>query len=86
MNILCDIAKRSDKDVFDLNTLMEVEARLAAIFWANIPNKEPICILKELPADVQQRALDYVHYVDSQSDKITYAIQQCKEAQHIGLY
>jgi hypothetical protein len=30
--------------------------------------------------------LDYDHYIDSKSEKIAFAIQQCKEQGQIGLY
>jgi pre-rRNA-processing protein IPI1 len=84
---LCDIVKRSDKDVFDLNTLIAVETKLAPFFWVVVPSKGALFgPLNKLPSDVQQRALDYVQYLDSKSEKMAFAIQQCKERTPIGLY
>jgi hypothetical protein len=67
--------------------LKETENFIAPFFFIQIPSKGPVfgpC--KDLPADIQQRALDYVHYIDSKSEKIAFAIQQCKEQGQIGLY
>ncbi|KAI8886564.1 hypothetical protein K501DRAFT_243995 [Backusella circina FSU 941] len=87
LNILCDIARRGEKDIFDMDTLKETENFIAPFFFIQIPSKGPVfgpC--KDLPADIQQRALDYVYYVDSKSDKIAFAIQRCREQGQIGLY
>ncbi|CAO0792684.1 unnamed protein product [Mucor circinelloides] len=87
LNIMCDVAKRSDKDVFDVSTLLEVETKLVPFFFVNIAKGPLFGPFSELPADVQQRALDYVQYIDSKSEKMAHAIQQCKEKQtSIGLY
>jgi pre-rRNA-processing protein IPI1 len=83
---MCDIVKRSDKDVFELNTLIEVEQSLVPFFFVNVAKGPIFGPCNELPADVQQRALDYVQYLDSKSEKMAFAIQQCKEKNPIGLY
>lgn len=88
LNILCDIVKRSDKDIFDTNTLIEVETKLIPFFFVQISKGPLYGPFNELPADIQQRALDYVQYLDSKSTKMAAAIQQCKDHQNssIGLY
>ena len=84
---MCDVAKRNDKDVFDVSTLLEVETKLVPFFFVNIAKGPLFGPFSELPADVQQRALDYVQYIDSKSEKMAHAIQQCREKQtNIGLY
>ncbi|KAI8647896.1 Rix1 complex component [Parasitella parasitica] len=87
LNIMCDVAKRSDKDVFDMSTLLEAETKLVPFFFVNLVKGPLFGPFNELPADVQQRALDYVQYLDSKSEKMANAIQQCRETQgSIGLY
>ncbi|CEP16803.1 hypothetical protein [Parasitella parasitica] len=87
LNIMCDAVKRSDKDVFDMTTLLEAETKLVPFFFVNLAKGPLYGPFNELPADVQQRALDYVQYLDSKSEKIAGAIQQCRETQDkIGLY
>lgn len=86
MNILCDIAKRSDKDIFDASTLAEVETKLIPFFFVHISKGPLFGPFNDLPSDIQQRALDYVKYLDSKSEKMAAAIQQCKDKNPIGLY
>lgn len=83
---MCDIVKRSDQDVFDLNTLIQVENKLVPFFFVNIAKGPIFGPFNELPSDVQQRALDYVQYLDNPSDKMAAAIRKCKEQNPIGLY
>lgn len=83
---MCDIVKRSDKDVFDASTLIEVENKLVPFFFVNIAKGPIFGPFNELPGDVQQRALDYVQYLDSKSERMAAAIRQCKEQNPIGLY
>lgn len=83
---MCDIVKRSDKDVFDGSTLLEVENKLVPFFFVNIAKGPLFGPFSELPSDVQQRALDYVQYLDSKSEKMAAAIKQCKDQNPIGLY
>lgn len=83
---MCDIAKRSDHDIFDLDTLIEAETKLVPFFFVQLAKGPLYGPVNELPADVQQRALDYVEYVDSKSEKMAAAIKQCKDQHPIGLY
>ncbi|KAG2235918.1 hypothetical protein INT48_008221 [Thamnidium elegans] len=86
LNIMCDIVKRSDRDIFDLDTLIEAETKLVPFFFVQIARGPILGPFNELPADVQQRALDYVQYLDSKSEKMAVAIEKCKEQHPIGLY
>jgi hypothetical protein len=87
LNTMCDVAKRSDQDVFDMTTLLEVETKLVPFFFVNLAKGPLFGPFNELPADVQQRALDYVQYLDSKSEKMANAIQQCRQKEiNIGLY
>ncbi|KAI7905295.1 uncharacterized protein BX663DRAFT_484579 [Cokeromyces recurvatus] len=83
LNILCDIVKRGDKDLFELSTLLEVETKLVPFFFVNLAKGPLYGPFNDLPADVQQRALDYVFYLNSGSEKMASAIEQCKKQQDI---
>lgn len=78
--------KRSDKDVFDVQTLIEIETKLVPFFYVDLAKGPLFGPFNDLPVDVQQRALDYVYYLDSKSEKMAFAIEQCKEKHAIGLY
>ncbi|KAI8971431.1 Rix1 complex component [Mycotypha africana] len=90
LNFMCDIAKRGDKDIFSQETLLEAETKLIPFFFVNVASKGPLYgPFLELPADIQQRALDYVFYLNSKADKVISAIDRCREKQlpaPIGLY
>ncbi|RCH84994.1 hypothetical protein CU098_007486 [Rhizopus stolonifer] len=79
LNVMCDIAKRADKDVFDFDTLRQVETTLVPFFFVQLAKGPLFGPFRDLPADVQQRALDYVNYLGSPSEKMSLAIQQCKK-------
>ena len=83
---MCAIAKRGDKDVFEGETLKQVETALVPFFFVQLARGPLFGPFNELPDDVQQRALDYVYYLDHPSDKITKAIERCQQVQQVGLY
>ncbi|OBZ82599.1 Testis-expressed sequence 10 protein, partial [Choanephora cucurbitarum] len=86
LSVMCAIAKRGDKDVFEGETLKQVETALVPFFFVQLARGPLFGPFNELPADVQQRALDYVYYLDHPSDKITKAIERCQQVQQVGLY
>ncbi|CDH55784.1 uncharacterized conserved protein [Lichtheimia corymbifera JMRC:FSU:9682] len=82
VNFLCEAAKRSDQDIFEKKSLEATELALVPFFYVNIASKgELFGPFIDLPKETQQRALEFVYYVDSGSTKVANAIEACKKRQ-----
>ncbi|KAF7731726.1 hypothetical protein EC973_008898 [Apophysomyces ossiformis] len=82
LNVMCDIAKRDEKDIFDIKTLKTAELSMVPFFYVNLANKGPLYgPFLQLPSDVQKRALEFIFYVNSGSVKVQDAVAKCKEVE-----
>ncbi|CAO3637389.1 unnamed protein product [Cunninghamella echinulata] len=79
LNAMCDIAKRDDKDIFDKETLKRTELSLVPFFYVHIASKGDVFgPFLQLPIELQKRSIEFMHYVNSDSEKIKLALSKCK--------
>ncbi|KAG0184060.1 hypothetical protein DFQ28_000212 [Apophysomyces sp. BC1034] len=80
LNIMCDIAKRGESDIFDTKALQAAELTMVPFFYVYLANKGPLYgPFLQLPIDVQKRAVEFIYYVNSGSAKVQEALAKCRE-------
>ncbi|KAI8059528.1 hypothetical protein BC940DRAFT_313503 [Gongronella butleri] len=85
LNILCDIAKRSDKDIFDLQTLQRTELSMIPFFYIHVASKGDLYgPFIQMPVELQKRALEFMHYINSDNAKAQVAIAKCKKHERVS--
>ncbi|CAO3642235.1 unnamed protein product [Cunninghamella blakesleeana] len=79
LNAMCDIAKRDDKDIFDTATLRKTELSLVPYFYVHIASKGDIYgPFLHLPKELQKRTVEFLYFVNSDSEKIKLALSKCQ--------
>ncbi|KAI8097470.1 Rix1 complex component [Halteromyces radiatus] len=79
LNVMCDIAKRGDKDIFDSKTLERTALSMSIFFYVHLPNKGDVYgPFLYLPVELQKRALEFMYFINATSERVQTSISKCK--------
>ncbi|KAI8334562.1 Rix1 complex component [Chlamydoabsidia padenii] len=79
LNVMCDIGKRGDKDIFDTETLRRTALLMTPFFYYELASKGGMFgPFIQLPTELQKRALEFMYYIDTDSERIQLSLSKCK--------
>ncbi|CAO3596071.1 unnamed protein product [Absidia cylindrospora] len=79
LNAMCDIGKRGDKDIFDAETLKKTTLFMTPFFYYELPGKDGVYgPFIQLPSELQKRALEFMYYIGTDSERIQSCLSKCK--------